>query len=315
MVRGDVTDHYDRAITNHPQAYTGLHLRDGNGPDTTRRVTHAHGRFIRQTASVATIGTTLHRIEIDGVGHGSVGTLVIDNPERRNAMTAAMYLAIPDAVTTLVDEPDLRCVILKGAGDLAFSAGSDISEFADRRMGRRATEYDNAEHRAWEAIASIAVPVIAAIHGPCRGGGVAIALHADLRIAADDATFSVPPATLGIAYPSQATERLMALVGPAVAKQMLYTAQVLDAREALRVGLVQETHPPQRLDEHVASIARRIARLAPLSIKAAKQTIDTIVTKGHADAHDAVDACYHSEDFAEGVLAFMEKRRPHFHGY
>ncbi len=264
---------------------------------------------------MATIGTTLQSIESGGVIHGSVGTLIIDNPARRNAMNSAMYNAVPDAVATLTAQPDLRCVILRGAGAEAFSAGSDITEFAEQRMGIRGHEYDKAEHRAWEAIAGIDVPVIASIHGPCRGGGVAMALHADLRIAAHDASFSVPPASLGLAYPPEATHRLVALVGPAVAKQLLYTAGVIDADEARRIGLVQEIHAPDQLDGQVDHLARRIARLSPLSIAAAKQTIDSITTTGRADAAAAVDACYRSDDFAEGVLAFMEKRPPHFHGH
>ncbi len=264
---------------------------------------------------MAGITTSIETVDDDGVEHGAIGTIVIDNPERRNAMNAAMYQAVPAAVAGLTAHTDLRCVILRGAGDGAFSAGSDISEFPNRRMGGRAAGYDNAEHGAWEAIASIAVPVIAAIHGPCRGGGIAMALHSDLRIAASDATFAVPPASLGIAYPVEATERLVSLVGPAMAKQLLFTAEVLDADRALRIGLVQEVLTPEDLDDHVAGLARRIVRLAPLSIRAAKQTVDTIVTHGRADAADAVRACYQSEDFKEGVRAFMEKRRPHFRGH
>ncbi len=263
---------------------------------------------------MAQIRTTIEQVEVDGFVHGSIGTMIIDNPERRNAMNAAMYQAVPDAVAELTAVDDLRCVILRGAGDEAFSAGSDISEFGDRRMGERSVGYDSAEHGAWEAIAAIAVPVIAAIHGPCRGGGIAMALHADLRIAADDATFAVPPASLGIAYPAEATERLVALIGPAVAKKLLFTAEVLDAVEAHRVGLIEEVLTPGELDDHVARTARRIVRLAPLSIRAAKHTVDTIITHGRADAADQARACYQSDDFKEGVRAFMEKRRPHFRG-
>ena len=167
---------------------------------------------------MASIGISVRPAVIDPVGHGTIGTLTIDNPERRNAMNSAMYLAVPDAMAALAAEPDLRCIVIRGAGDEAFSAGSDISEFPKRRMGRatdgssKAEGYDNAEHEAWAAIANARVPVIAAIHGPCRGGGIAIALHADIRIAGADATFAVPPASLGLAYPIEATERLVSLV-------------------------------------------------------------------------------------------------------
>ncbi len=295
---------------------------DGNGRELRPRQPPAGANPpIRQNVPVATITTSLETITTDGVTHGSVGTLVIDNPGKRNAMNAAMYLAVPDAVSSLAAEPDLRCVVLRGAGNDAFSAGSDITEFPRRRTGKNAIGYDNAEHLAWAALAAIDVPVIAAIHGPCRGGGIAMALHADLRIAADDSSFAVPPASLGIAYPPEATRRLVALVGPAVAKQLLFTAKVLDATEAHRVGFVQEVLPPADLDDQVARITRRIARLAPLSIRASKHTIDSITADGQDgtsisadDMAASVALCYQSDDFREGVQAFMEKRRPHFRG-
>ncbi|NCG23776.1 MAG: enoyl-CoA hydratase [Actinobacteria bacterium] len=262
---------------------------------------------------------------IDPVGHGTIGTLTIDNPGRRNAMNSAMYLAVPDAMAALAAEPDLRCIVIRGAGDEAFSAGSDISEFPNRRMGRatdgssKAEGYDNAEHEAWAAIANARVPVIAAIHGPCRGGGIAIALHADIRIAGADATFAVPPASLGLAYPIEATERLVSLVGPATAKSLLFTARVVDAEAALRIGLVQEVVPEAELNAHVDRLTDQIARLAPLSINAAKVQVNAISAAAGA-AVDLVNikaharACYDSADFKEGVAAFMQKRRPHFRG-
>jgi enoyl-CoA hydratase/carnithine racemase len=274
---------------------------------------------------VASIGVSVQPAVIDGVEHGTIGTLTIDNPERRNAMNAAMYLAVPDAMAALTAEADLRCIVIRGAGDEAFSAGSDISEFPSRRMGRtsngdsKADGYDNAEHKAWAAVARAEVPVIAAIHGPCRGGGIAIALHADLRIAADDASFAVPPASLGLAYPIEATERLVSLVGPATAKSLLFTAQVIDAETALRIGLVQEVLTASALDEHIDRITHRIARLAPLSVRAAKVQVDAVSAAAGAaidltDAKLHARACYDSDDFKEGVTAFMEKRRPHFRG-
>lgn len=274
---------------------------------------------------MATIGASLRPAVIDDVEHGTIGTLTIDNPDRRNAMNAAMYLAVPDAMAALTKAADLRCIVIRGAGTEAFSAGSDISEFPDRRMGRttngssKAEGYDNAEHRAWAAIAATRVPVIAAIHGPCRGGGIAIALHADIRIAADDATFAVPPASLGLAYPIEATERLVALVGPATAKSLLFTAQVLDADAALRSGLVQEVLPAADLDDHIDRLTHRIARLAPLSIQAAKVQVGALTAASTsaidlADANALARSCYDSDDFKEGVTAFMEKRRPHFRG-
>ncbi len=255
---------------------------------------------------------------------GSIGTLIIDNPDRRNAMNAAMYHAVPNAVETLLEEPDLRCVIVRGSGTEAFCAGSDISEFTDRRMGQEAQGYDRAEHLSWEALASIPVPVLAAIHGPCRGGGVAIAMHADLRFAAVNASFSIPPARLGLAYPPEATRRLIELVGPANAKMLLLAAPVLDAEQAARIGLVQEVHPPDELDDRVNTFAHELARLSPLSLKAAKATVNAIAAHGSGEtvplrslspiAADAIAACYDSLDFKEGIQAFMQKRPAQFRG-
>ena len=246
---------------------------------------------------------------------GAVAELLIDNPARRNAMTAEMYAAVGPAVEGILADPDVRVVILRGVGDEAFGAGSDISEFLDRRLGDQASSYDAAEHDAWRAIAAIPVPCIAAIHGPCMGGGIALALHADIRIAADDALFSVPPARLGIAYPQEAVARLVELVGPAEAKLLLYSAAVVPAHEAARIGLVQAVVPKAELDGHVAELAARISRLAPLTQRAAKLSVDSLTDASlAADAAAARRKCYESADFREGVEAFLDKRRPSFHG-
>jgi len=277
-----------------------------------------------KTAPVPGIHTTIDPVLLGDERIGSVATITIDNPDRRNAMTAAMYQAMPDACAVALAESDLRVVVLRGAGDLAFSAGSDITEFKDRRMGGEAQGYDRAEHAAWDAIESIPVPVIAAIRGSCRGGGVAIALQADLRIAADDATFSVPPANLGLSYPQKATRRLVATVGPSQAKRLLFTAEAIDAPRAERIGLVDEVVPAADHTDHVAAMVDAIAHRAPLTHRASKRVVDAVIAHGTAvgislselspEAAEAAAACSSSDDFREGVRSFAEKRPPRFRG-
>ncbi len=230
-------------------------------------------------------------------------------------MTADMYEAVPAAVADLLSHTEVRVVVLRGAGSDAFGAGSDISEFSTRRLGDQASVYESAEHRAWRALAEIPLPVIAAIHGPCMGGGVAMALHCDIRIAADDATFSVPPARLGLAYPRQALVRLTELVGPATTKLLLFSARVIKAEEALRLGLLQQVVPKPDLDDEVERLAERVSSLAPLTHRATKLSVDSIrdetLTAPAAEAHDD---CYDSADFREGIQAFLDKRPATFQG-
>ena len=249
------------------------------------------------------------------VGDMAAGTLIIDNPTRRNAMTADMYASVPAAVAKILGHPDIRVMVVRGAGNKAFGAGSDISEFPTLRLGDKAASYDSTEHAAWHALSDVPMPVIAAIHGPCMGGGLAMALHCDIRIAADDASFGVPPARLGIAYPHGALVRLVELIGPAAAKLLLYSARVFGAAEALTMGLVQEVVPKVDLDTRVEELATEISQLAPLTHTATKLSVDSIHDKKKTSrAVDARAICYDSTDFREGIQAFLGKRRAVFQG-
>ena len=276
-------------------------------PDTPTEPDTRGAAAVWQAARMPGIGTARD---------GAIGTLIIDNPTRRNAMTADMYSAVPVAVDELLADPDVRVIVLRGAGDKAFGAGSDISEFPARRLGDQAAAYDDAEHAAWDALAAIPIPVLAAIHGPCMGGGIAMALHCDVRVAADDATFSVPPARLGLAYPQGALNRLIELVGPAQAKLLLYSARVFGATEAASIGLVQQVVPKAELDEHTVKLATGISRLAPLTHRATKLSVDSFHDPTKADAAAAARRdCYGSADFREGVQAFLDKRHAAFEGH
>jgi enoyl-CoA hydratase len=257
----------------------------------------------------------MHGRAVTGAVHsrieGSVGIITIDNPARRNAMDLAMYAAVPGAIASLLADDALRVVVLRGAGDAAFGAGSDISEFRAERTGARAERYNATEAAAARAIEEIPVPVVALIHGACMGGGVGLALCADLRYAADDARFAVTPARLGVGYPPESMGRLVAAIGAPRAMELVFTARVIDAVEAHRIGLVNDVVPKAELDARIDALAAGIAALAPLSLRAAKAAARAPASD---EASTAARRCYDSADYLEGIDAHLSKRAPRFEG-
>jgi enoyl-CoA hydratase/carnithine racemase len=250
------------------------------------------------------------RLAIDG----RIATLTIDRPQRRNAMSFAMWSALPGLIGQVKVADDVRVLIIKGTEH--FSAGADISEFATLRAGADgARRYGAAVHAGERAIAELEIPTIAAINGFCIGGGCEIALACDIRVAAQDARFGITPAKLGIVYNITSTKQLVDAVGPAWAKRILFSADLLDAPTALRIGLVDELLPTGELDAHVRELAERIASRAGVSVRGAKQIVGRILAGQHAE-DDAVHAIYDeavlSPEYAEGVAAFLEKRQPRF---
>lgn len=248
-----------------------------------------------------------------------VGVVTFNNPEKRNAMSVEMWQGLDEALSRFEQEDEVRVVVLTGAGRQAFVSGADISQFERQRAdaaGQR--EYDRLTSAGRERLARFPKPIIARIRGYCLGGGVAIALQADLRIAAEDSRFGIPATRLGIAYGFDVTRQLVQLVGPAHARMLLYTGSRIGAREAERMGLVNQVVPDEDLNDRVVDVARTIADNAPLSVRAAKLTVAAVLAdperRDMAGVEQAGAACFDSEDYREGRSAFLEKRSPRFQG-
>jgi enoyl-CoA hydratase/carnithine racemase len=247
-----------------------------------------------------------------------LGWIVFDHPERRNAISVEMWRQIPLAVRELAEDESVRVVLVRGSGEAAFVAGADISEFGEKRSGSAAGNYDVDGTRAFAALATLPKPVIAMVRGYCVGGGVAIALCADLRYAADDAVFAIPAAQLGVGYHAAGIEMLQSLVGPSRAKEIFFTARRYSALEAHAMGLVNEVIPGAELLSRVRDTARRIADNAPLTVASVKRIVSELAQPREQRDDAAIDAsiaaCFASEDYREGVAAFLAKRKPRFSG-
>jgi enoyl-CoA hydratase/carnithine racemase len=230
-----------------------------------------------------------------------------------------MWVDIPRALAELAEDDAIRVVVLRGEGEIAFISGADISEFGEKRGSAEAVRhYSDAVDAATGAVQGFAKPIIAKIRGYCLGGGVGIAVAAALRFAAADARFAIPAARLGLGYAFPGIKRLVDVIGPAFAKEMLFTARRFDAEEALAMGLVNHVLDPQALEDHVGATAQCIAGNAPLTIAAAKLCIDEALkdaaTRDLEACARAVAACFASEDYVEGRAAFAAKRDPVFKG-
>src|SRR6266576_1184262 len=248
-----------------------------------------------------------------------VGVVTFNNPEKRNAMSLEMWEGLGSAPIALRDDPDVRVVVLVGAGDKAFVPGADISQFEKTRHNAEASEEYSKKSAAQRALlADYPKPTIASIRGFCLGGGMQVAMLADIRIAAENSQFGIPAARLGIAYGFDGLRNLVSLVGPSWARLLMYTGMRIDSAEAVRIGLVDRVVPDTELWSATIEIARTISGNAPLAVQAAKITIAQVLKdpdKRDMDAIKAIGtACMDSEDFREGRRAFMEKRKPHFKG-
>ena len=248
-----------------------------------------------------------------------VGRITFNQPAKRNAMSVEMWDGLTAILGAWAPDPAIRVVVLTGAGDKAFVSGADISQFEKSRSNADAQkEYDKLTSAGRRTLAAFGKPVIARIQGFCLGGGLGIAMQADLRIASDGSAFGIPAAKLGIAYGFDMVSRLISLVGHAHARMLLFTGDRIDAAEAARIGLVNQVVPAAGLDAAVDQLARTIAGNAPLSLTGMKY----ILAQTQADPAErdmdgvlaAVGTCFDSADYTEGRTAFMEKRKPVFTG-
>lgn len=242
-----------------------------------------------------------------------------NNPARHNALSADMWQALPPLLAQAERDADIRVVVFSGAGDQAFVSGADISQFEDLRAAREAVRrYEAMAEEALAAIYRCAKPTVACIRGWCIGGGVNVAISCDLRLAADDAVFSIPAARLGLGYRLSALRNLVNLVGVGVAKDLFFTARRIDAAEAKQVGLVTRVCAVADLPALLAETTATLAANAPLTIRAGKRIMEELLREDAAADTELcrrlILECFESEDYAEGRRAFMEKRKPRFEG-
>ena len=248
-----------------------------------------------------------------------VGLITFNQPEKRNAMSVAMWQGLSEILDAFAADTAIRTVVMTGAGTKAFVSGADISQFETTRADSNAQlDYDRLTSAGRTKLATFPKPVIAAIRGFCLGGGLGIAMQADLRIAGEGAMFGIPAAKLGIAYSFEMIERLVSLVGQAHARMIIMSGERMDAAEAERIGLVNKVVPDEDLTDTVLHLAKTIAANAPLSLHATKLTINAVMSaesqRNRAAVDAAILACFDSADYREGRTAFMEKRPAQWQG-
>jgi enoyl-CoA hydratase/carnithine racemase len=247
------------------------------------------------------------------------GWIVFNQPEKRNAMSLEMWQALPDLIRDHVRDPEVRVILLRGAGNAAFVSGADISQFESVRANLEQAEiYNRATDVAQKAIKECEKPTVAMIYGYCFGGGMGIASSCDLRIAAETARFRIPAARLGLAYAFEGIRHLISLVGAAAAREIFLTASTYSAEEMLRIGYLQRVFPEGELEARAREYASRIAANAPLTLRSVKiavaEGVKDPAQRDMATVEAAEKLCFASEDYQEGRRAFMEKRVPRFTG-
>jgi enoyl-CoA hydratase len=246
-----------------------------------------------------------------------VGYLTVNRPDQRNAMTWEMYERLVEICEEVDRDDRIRALVISGSGERAFVSGTDISQFpAFRGNPQAGIEYEERIDRVVGRLEAVRKPTLAAVRGFAVGGGMTIAIACDLRVAAENARFGIPVIRLGNCLSMKNYARLVALIGPARAKEMIYTARHVDAREAHAWGLVNEVAPVEALPGRVRELAEAIAAAPPLTLRVSKEAVRRVVHRllPEDPGHDLISACYGSADFQEGVAAFLDKRPPRWTG-
>ena len=248
-----------------------------------------------------------------------VGWMTFNNPPKHNALSLEMWQGIADIIRYFENDDTVKVVVMTGAGGKAFVSGADISEFDKTRGSAAANEsYGRASARGSQAVASMKKPLIAKITGYCIGGGLATALHADVRFATVDSTFGIPAVKLGLGYDYEGIAKMSRIVGVPRARDIMLSGRLFKGEEAYEMGLVNFLESRESIDEAVDEYAQRIAGNAPLTVKAAKAAANAFEQGGQAESiaqvRELITACFNSEDYKEGRKAFAEKRPPRFQG-
>lgn len=242
--------------------------------------------------------------------------VVLDRPDKRNAVTSAMWQALPVLARDFDADPATRVVLLRGAGTAAFSAGADIAEMQAGLAHPSALKVmQQAVQDGQSAWADMDRPTIAVIQGACTGGGCGLALSCDLRLATPESFFSIPPAKLGLVYSLVDTRRLVDLVGPSRAKDILFTGRRVGADEALSLGLIDRVVPAAQIEATARELALSIAGVAQSSVRSAKRIVNAISAGARDETDESkrlYDDSFTSAEFAEGAKAFLEKRPPRY---
>ncbi len=250
---------------------------------------------------------------------GTIGWVEFNDPQKHNAISMDMATAIPDIVSEFEQDDQIRTVVLRGNGERAFAAGSNITSFeAVRKSPADNREYHAISERAYDAFYLCEKPTIAMINGYCIGGGLDFAASCDIRICSDSAIFAIPAGKLGVGYGYEGIMRLNRIIGESKGREVFFTARRYNAQEALDMGLVHEVVEAGKLVEHTTAFAKGIGTNAPLTLKAIKKSYLCLERQARAtdmaDAQALIDICFDSTDYKEGRAAFAEKRVPAFKG-